>query len=248
MVEPAPQRLGASGVPPLVDRPRKALLWVGSAKPGGESTSESLGIALLERLQEQGWAGEVARVSKAVKLYREQSPGLVAAAAEADLLVLATPVYVDCLPTLVLAGLERLCDAKEEVGPLTVLPIVQCGFPEEAHTRLAVDAIARACAEAKWAGHLALGGGGFIDGRPLEALGGRVHNQLRGLDMAASALTDGSPIPGEAAKVFAKLPFTPAMYRAMGQTGWLIQGIHHRALRQLWDRPFPEANGRSEVP
>jgi hypothetical protein len=46
---------------------RKALLLVGSAKPEGSSTSESLGGYLLDRLAERGWQTETVLLHRALR-------------------------------------------------------------------------------------------------------------------------------------------------------------------------------------
>ena len=70
------------------------------------------------------------------------------------LCILATPVYVDCLPALVLAALDRLGAAEVWERRPVLLPIVQCGFPELSHTVLALEVLAAA------AEGVATGGGG----------------------------------------------------------------------------------------
>lgn len=231
------------GVPPRSDRPRHAVLWVGSAKPAGQSTSEALGQHLLGRLAARGWTGEVVHVARTVRLAREEAPGLVAALRRADLVVLATPVYVDVLPSLVLAGLARLLGVDWGERPPALLPIVQCGFPELEHTALAVEVAARAAERIGlgWAGHLAMGGGGIIDGAPLATLGGRVAHQVAALDDAAAAIDAGGPVPAAVTAAFGDTVVPASMYRLAGNLGWIGAAVQHGSLWRLWDRPFREA-------
>lgn len=231
------------GVAPLAGRPRHAVLWVGSAKAPGESTSEALGQHLIERLAERGWTGEVVHVARTVRLAREAAPALVAALRRADLVVLATPVYVDALPALVLAGLARLIGVDWGARPPVMLPIVQCGFPELEHTALAVEIAARAAERIGfgWAGYLAMSGGGIIDGAPLATLGGRVARQVAALDAAAAALDAGEPVPAAVTGAFGQSVVPASLYRLAGNLGWIGAAVQHGSLRRLWDRPFPEA-------
>lgn len=234
-------REDAEGLTPLYNRPRRALLWVGSAKAPGTSTSESLGQHLLGLLPAEGWETRTVHVGHAVRLGRDGAPELAEAIEWADLVVLSTPVYVDTLPALVLAGLEHMVRAGQRAeSPKALLPIVQCGFPELTHTGLALDVLALAAREAgmSWVGHLALAGGGMIDGKPLADLGGRVHHQTAALAAVAEALDAGEGILPETTEAFAKVPIGPRLYRLMGQAGWLAAAWRNDAVRRMWDQPL----------
>ena len=90
----------------------------------------------------------------------------------------------------------------------------------------------------RWAGGLALGEGGAINGQPLAKAGGMVHNVVAALDLAAAALAAGEPVPTEAVALMAR-PFIPASaYMLMGDLGWLMQARRNRALTRLAARPF----------
>ena len=235
-LEPLPAVDGAAG--PDVGN-RNAVLWVGSAKKRGTSTSEAVGTALTRRLERRGWQCRTVHAATVTKLGRSGSVELVDAARSASLLVLASPVYVDCLPALVLKGLGDLVDASGGgVGP-AVLPIVQCGFPEATHTRLAVEILAQAVSGAgwAWAGHLAFGAGGFIDGADIDA-GRRFQKLQQALDQVAAALDAGEPVPPDVTSALSEPLVNPAVYRWMGDVGWLAQAARHGALTDLWQRPF----------
>lgn len=235
-VEPLPPVDGAVG--PDVGN-RRAVLWVGSAKPHHDSTSEALGTALTRRLESRGWACSTVRAATVTKLGKEGSPDLVEAARGASLLIVASPVYIDCLPALVLKGLGDLVDASVVGAGPAVLPIVQCGFPEATHTRLAVEVVAQAAAAAgwAWAGHLAFGGGGLVGGTDIDR-----HHQLRKLqqafDRVADALDAGAPVPGDLTAALSVPLVNPAVYRRVGDVGWLVQAIRHGTVTKLWQRPF----------
>lgn len=240
---PFAPRAGAVGVARPENRPPHAVLWVGSARPAGESTSEALGRRLVTQLEARGWTWEVVHVARTVRLAREQSPALLAAVRRADLLVPATPVYVDAVPALVLAGLCHLVG--EDLGrkPPAMLPIVQCGFPEVGHTALALEVLSQAADRLGmgWAGHLAMGSGGLVAGRPMEDAGRQLAHQVGALDAAAAALDAGDPVPAAVTARFAEVPVPPGLYRLIGNVGWLAAAVKRGSLFDLWDRPFEEA-------
>jgi hypothetical protein len=243
MVEPLPPVEGAAG-PDVSDR--RAVLWVGSAKPHRMSTSEALGTAVIRRLESRGWKCRTLHAAKVTKLGRADSPQLVEAARSASLLIAASPVYVDCLPALVLKGLGDLVDAAGSGAAPALLPIVQCGFPEPTHTRPAVEILAHAASRAgwAWAGHLAFGGGGFIDGADIDA-SRRFRSLQTAFDQVADALDAGEPVPADLTSALSAPLLNPTVYRWMGDVGWLSQSIRHHALSELWERPFPSALGGS---
>ena len=219
------------------ETPGRAVAWIGSGKPPGESASEAVAQGLLDRLAARGWSTELLAGRKAVRMHKASADLLLKSAEQADLLIIAAPIYVDSLPAPVLMGLERL---QHGAAPVTLLPLLQCGFPELAHTVLALELIDRVAARwgATVAGHLTMGGGGALNGVDFSGQGGRAWQQLLALDAAADALHGGHRIPAEVSAQFAQPIIGPGLYRAMGNTGWLAQAWQHGALWKLGDRPL----------
>lgn len=220
----------------------RVLLLVGSAKQS-RSTSESLGTCLVERLRDRGFEPRVLFLHKSLRA-DESREELLSEIDGADLLVLAFPLYVDALPYLVTKTLELAADRRAGKPPgrkrQWMACIVNSGFPE-AHQNDTAVGICRLFARKagfEWAGGLALGGGGMIDGRPLQALGGRVRNVIRSLDLAAAALAEGKPAPQEAIELMGK-PGAPAwMYMLIGGIGWWLRARKQGVARKLLDRPY----------
>ncbi len=220
---------------------RRAVLWVGSAKAAGTSTSEALGRALVEPLVAHGFDVGVVPLRSKVKVGKSNRD-LVTTIADADLLVVSTPVYVDSVPALVMRALWDLVDLPTAKRPAFV-PIVQCGFPELAHNALALRALERASRQAglRWAGHLALGEGGAIDGAPIEP-GGLLTRLHRAIREASDALGRTGAIPEGLSEAVAA-PLMPAgLYRVAGQAGWIAAALKHGAATHLWDRPLTQVN------
>ena len=244
-IEPLPPLPDAVGP---VDGERRAVLWVGSARSPGTSTSEALGTALMRRLQVKGWDCRTIRSSRVTKFDRAGSPELVEAAQTASVLIAASPVYIDCLPALVLRGLADLVEGVGKGEAAAMLPIVQCGFPEATHTRLAVELLASAASQAgmPWAGHLAFGAGGVISGSDIDS-SQRFRSLQVALDRVADALTAGQPVPQDVTEELSGPLLSPTAYRLLGNVGWLRQASSEGTLRDLWQRPFEEGEaGKTE--
>ena len=217
----------------------RALLLVGSPRMA-KSTSETLGGYLLNRLQAQGVETEKLYVQRSLKSTEKQD-ALVAAVAQADLVVLAAPLYVDSLPAPVIRVLEVLAQRLNEHSRRQgqrLLAISNSGFPEAHHSDTALAIYKRFAHEAgfAWAGGLALGAGEPVKNQSLADGRGLVRNVTKALDMAAAALARDELLPREAEDLM-RQPLMPAgMYRTMGNLGWRLQARQHGVQRKLRQR------------
>ena len=230
---PASDWLSREGVPGG-DRSRHVLVWVGSAKAPGASSSEALGRALAERLVARGWTMEVIGGLSAAR----EPDRLIAAVERSDLVVPTAPVYVDTLPGIVLAGLGQLVD-RRALRRTAWLPIVQCGLPELSHTALAVETFQHAVGDRgdAWCGHLAMAQGEMLQGRsPGEV--SRARHQVQALDEAAEAIDVGHPLPGSVTAEFGRTTIPSSLYRAAGRAGWLWRALRSGSLGQLEAQPL----------
>ncbi len=224
---------------------RTAVLLVGSARPSGTSTSEALGRSLLRRLEP---AGVEARVFPATRCLDDAGlRELVDAVAAAELFVLAAPLYEDCLPYLVVRAFEAIAADRTRPGatpaPTRFLAIVNCGFPEAAQTRTALDIcrIFAAHARLELAGTLGLGGGETLQGKPPEALGWLARHLRRALDLTADALVAGRPVPQKAVELMAR-PVVPALgYLLVANHNWRKEARRWGAESRLNARPYAPA-------
>ena len=217
-----------------------SLLLIGSARR--RSTSASLGGYLLERLAEKGFETETLSLPPILKSEEAQAE-LLAASDRADLVILAAPLYVDCLPYAVIKALEIIAAHRRDrrpPQPQRFLALINCGFPETEHNATAV-AICRQFARETgfaWAGGLALGEGGAINGQTLTQVGGMARNAIRALDLGAEALAQGKAVPPEAESLMAK-PLVPAwLYVQLGNLNWKRSARRYGTRKQLMAQPY----------
>ncbi len=219
----------------------KALLLIGSPRMK-MSASFTLGRYLLDQLAEHNVAGETHFVKRALRS-SEEIDALISAVAEADLVILSTPLYVDSLPAPVTQTLELLAgrlDAHKHPSYQQFIAICNCGFPEAEHNDVAL-AICEQFAHATgftWAGGLALGGGGVVQGHPLTESEGRARNVITALDQTAEALARSEAVPDEAQALMRKPMIPPWMYRTIGQIGWHVQARTYGQFGRLRQRPW----------
>ena len=211
----------ASLMPPPVapgvatgDSPRQALLIVGSPKTSSASTSSVLGSYLLERLGGRGW--ETESLTLRASLSREEGEAaLLASVDRAGLILLVFPLYADALPYLVTRPSPRFQPIDERSArppPQRLVAIVNSGFPETHQNAVALAICQEFAAQSgmRWAGGLALGGGGIVGEQPLTAAkrsGPPVKHVIEALDLTAAALAEGRPVPAQAVTLMAKNPF-----------------------------------------
>lgn len=220
---------------------KRALLLVGSPR-GLASTSESLGTYLLRKLEEHGFETKKTYATVCVSSDRNREI-LLKLADSCDLLILAFPLYVDSLPSRLVAVLELIADHKRTGNPQMrqrLVAIVNSGFPEarQNDTALAICRCFAHDAGLDWAGGLALGGGQMIAGRPLTKVGGAVRNVTKALDITAAAIAEDEPVPKEAVELMAK-PILPSwLYVWMANRGWNRQIKENGTGPRLYDQPY----------
>jgi hypothetical protein len=215
----------------------RALLLVGSPK-SEQSASRSFGEAITTRLQAHGWETSAERIKPTFRS-SERMEALLEEIERADLVVLSFPLYVDTVPAPVMRVLEKWADRGVRRGQ-RIAVLAQCGFPEAYHIDPAIETCRRFAAEVglEWAGHLAFGMGGSIEGRPPEQspLARRVHL----FDSAAEALAGGAAIPRAATDAFKKPVVPPWAYPAFGQVMWRMEARRRGCVEPLTLRRYAQ--------
>lgn len=200
--------------------PGRVLLVIGSPKVKSPSTSGVLGNYVLEQLKQRGWETESLTL-RASLLNREGQDEFLAAIEQANLILLAFPLYIDSLPFLMMKSLEVMgkhLSAHSQESPKRLLAIVNNGFPEAHHNAIALAICQQFAINTGmiWLGGLAMGAGeALFGGLPIEGTerGGRppVKHILQALELASQALAEGKIVPPKAGKLMAKtpIPFMP---------------------------------------
>jgi len=226
-----------------VSEVRRALLLVGSPRTR-KSTSHVLGSYLFEQLQARSIQVETIYPHTVLRS-TAKTRDLLDAVEEADLVTLACPLYVDSLPAPVIDTLERIAAHRRgrHGRPQLFAAIVNCGFPEVVHnaTALAISETFTKQAGFEWAGSLALGGGGALNGAPLTSK--RTAPLRQALDLAATALAEGRPIPAAAQAHFDDWRISPLAYRTMGNMAWYLRARPYGVWRSLKLRPYEPNEG-----
>jgi hypothetical protein len=217
-----------------------ALLLVGSNKLA-LSASESLGTYLCEQLRQHGLTTETRILWKSLKT-QAASTDLLAATDNADIIILACPLFADSLSAPVIKALEMIAQHRRHAAnkPQQFLAIVNSGFPEAAHNDVAVAICAQFARQAgfQWVGGLRVGGGGMFGGQPLSPRQPMARNIVRALDLAAEALANRKPVPTEALELAAHPNIPRWLYMAVGTLGWMQHARQNKNLTRIGARPY----------
>lgn len=196
---------------------QKVILLIGSPKRTS-STSESLGVYLLEKLPQERFTSIIIHLWKAIQSDKEVE-SLQRDIDSADLLIWSLPLYIDSLPYPVVKAMELIMahrKRKRLAKHQRMIAIVNNGFPEAHHNEFAIS-MCQLFADAagfEWCGGLARGGGMSVNGRPLDECSNyMVGNTKKSLALTVATLIEGQPVPQEAIDLMAKPLMPPAIQR-----------------------------------
>jgi|CZCB01.1.fsa_nt_gi multimeric flavodoxin WrbA len=144
--------------------------------------------------------------------------------ASCDCLVFAFPLYVDGIPSHLLACLRQLEDyfSKEAKKELRVYCLVNCGFYEGEQTAIAQDIMKNWCKRAtlSWGQGIGIGSGGMVQSVANAGDDFRLkRNFARALDMVSKNILSLS----EAENVYINFNFPRLLYKLCGEMGWRKQ-------------------------
>jgi len=208
--------------------PMHALLLVGSPKGLKRGSSARLGGLLFDHLAKTGINIESSHIHASFRSRDSQS--LRRAVTGADLVVLATPLYVDSLPAPVIWAMEQL-SAEElperlRAHPRRFAALINCGFPEPSQNATCAG-ICQQFAQSvgfEWAGALTLG-----------TAGAPTRRVRRAIELAAVALAAGGVIPEEACL---SKPVVPPWLYPLANLVWKLQARNRGKRKNLRAMPY----------
>ena len=220
---------------------RNALLLVGSPRALG-STSHSLLSYLKSQLCERGFSVDIMMIHSSLRS-QEKITKMMDAMSNAEVIVLATPLYIDCLPAPVIRTMELFAIYRKQQDTsirTSFAAIVNSGFPEAHHNHLALEICQEFANEVNmdWIGGLPFGGGQSIDGASLEKAGMRARHVRPALDLLATALCDKIPVPIAAVERISKPVIAKSLYVRFGKKRWHKIAKKNGVRDKLESRPY----------
>jgi multimeric flavodoxin WrbA len=213
---------------------KKALLLVGSPMDEN-SVSDKLGSYITEKLNAMSIETEKAYVSMLIQPEAGKDK-LMVLVDQTDIIILASPLYVDCLPAITIKMMETIYECRMNGGKKKQMMMVILNCGKDAHQN---DVAADICHQfavstgMKWAGSIRIGMGRMLSRMELKDTNEPLNGLCKGLDMTAVALSKGKPIPTEADKLCSK-PFISA--EMMAAEGQRLAAASHDAKVSLNDK------------
>jgi len=237
-----------------MSQPRSVLLLIGSPRIE-RSNSYVIGKFLIDKLEEKGLVSEEAFATRSVKTH-EGTERLLKSVDNADIIVLATPLYVDSFPSPTIRALELIHEHRKAVLPTKsqlFVTIINSGFPEKEQMDIAFKIIRNfvQASNFTWGGGIRVGWGMALNNEPLNEKKGMTRKLTRGLSLASINLSTGQPI-SEKAEELASTLFIPlfmakTMTRLFGNRNWNKLAKENNADKKMYDRPY-ELNRREADP
>src|SRR5208283_3222881 len=226
-------------------QPRNVLLLIGSPR-GERSNSHAIGKFVIDTLEEKGLFSEEAFAAGSVNT-SEGTERLLKSVDNADIIILATPLYVDSFPSPTIKAMELIHEHRKAAFPTKpkiFVAIINSGFPEKEQMNIALKII-RNFAQASnftWGGGIRVGWGMALNSEPLNEKRGMTRKLTRGLSLASINLSTGQPISEEAedlaSTLFVPLFLAKTMTRLFGNRGWNKQAKENNANAKMYDRPY----------
>ncbi|GEM_PF-504768 len=181
---------------------KNILLLNGSTRVKGNSLNicKSLNKSILDK----GLESEIENIQEYFNKNNVQE--LVGKLANADVIGIVAPLYVDAFPYPVISFLEELeSNFRELLRGKSLFVIGQCNFPES--RRIIPMILSGKCfaeeLEMKFLGGLAYGGSIIrIEGRTLEEAGKEGQRMIKALDMAVDEIINGEDISKKTMELF----------------------------------------------
>lgn len=169
---------------------------------------------------------------------------LAVAVDEADGVWLFSPLYADQLPGHAQAALARLIAWRREVPPRKnqrFSAVLNCGFPESVNNDAALAMCRLFAREAgfTWLGGCGVGGGGFYEGRPLEALGWFGRKTRAAIERKARLFMNARiPDIAMTGDMMVPCPVPAWLYLLLAERGWKKALGGKKGVRDSHARPF----------
>jgi hypothetical protein len=198
---------------------------------------------MLKQLEAGGYAGEAIHLHPLVSTM-DGLGKLASATMDPDIIIFASPLYIDSIPAPVIAGMEYLKKTRTITQPSKsqrLIALVNGGFPEPSQSATALRIYERFAHEAGfvWAGGLAYASGeAGIKGKHIETLGFLGRRVKKSIAIAAAALAGGRPVPDDAIALSAK-PLIPVwIVMLLGNRFWKQQVTDPRIWEIMGNRPY----------
>lgn len=184
-------------------------------------------------------------IINAVKLSPSSKPASFDALLTCDVIVVVSPLYVDCLPAPLLECLRNLDQYKKSQAlnpakPAALYAVINCGFIGGEQNHIALDILNNF---AKSAGFNFMGGIGLGSGEMFKATMSSIPTEssiqkpiYNGLTELLTCIKDKSPLPEPKKQLYLSQGFSKRNFILMANMGWLPQSGWK--LKKIYSKPY----------
>jgi NAD(P)H-dependent FMN reductase len=185
------------------------------------STSYSIAYYLKNGLTAYDWTIEILFAHQAFDNETKMNE-LQEKTKNADIIGIIFPLYVDGIPGPLVHILEQLNTQEKKNTDQKIFTIVNSGFPEPHHSKLAVDMIEQFAREysSQFIGGYTIGAGGVVGGMPIEQIKNRSKRLVTALDLTIKSLGKNQTLSDEAKQILSKPIFSKTLYNMFANLGW----------------------------
>jgi hypothetical protein len=211
----------------------RVVLLVGSPKGLEESTSARLAHQVTGGLEDAGWQCTAFHLHKVAR-DDETADAANRAVDVANLVVLATPLYVDGLPAPTIHALHRIATHRRTADVSSVprfFSIVNCGFVEPWQNETAQNMLLQFCDRARLES---------VGGLSLGAAGSANRGVRRAFKLIIEALRDELLVPEEVYKLTKYRVIPASLYIFGGNVMWRRMAKKNGVRDQLRATPYAQ--------
>lgn len=169
-----------------------------------------------------------------------------------DAVIIAFPLYVDCLPSIVIEFFYELQKLINEEGTLIpdtsektkeikckVYAIVNNGFPEGVQNKIACEIVENFCKSInmQWGGAIGIGMGGMVSGiKDVPMKASIKKNYRKALEAVYDSIKCGKNLKEN---IYTKFNFPKKLYLASGTKGWYKWAkLNGLSKQKLYEKPY----------
>ncbi|MDU1854962.1 MAG: hypothetical protein E6789_05610 [Clostridium baratii] len=216
----------------------KNIILVNGSPKGKKSCSNYLLETIKENIEKDNIVSELIINDNRIK--REEKFNILV---NSDVIIIAFPLYVDCLPSCVISFLqefENYLNNKKIEKEIILYGIVNCGFFEGEQNKYALKVLKNYTNHISfltYGGGLGIGGGAFLGGSQSIPWQAKIRSDgKKNLDILCEAIDKKIILKDN---VYTNISMNKKLYSMAGSFGWISEGIKNKIfIKGLFNRPY----------
>lgn len=204
----------------------KRICFVNGSPKGETSSSNTLLKEVNTMVSDNEYSKYFINVTKSLKASQKNLEDDFIEMINADAVIFAFPLYVDCLPSIFIRFLHEFYEFAVKINSSNrntkIYAIINCGFPEPSQNSNALRIMKNFCTKLnyKWRFGIGIGMGGMIGStKDVPFKSGLKREVYNGLHDIFKDIEE--EIKGEKEDLYVRFKFPKRLYLFMGSKGWI---------------------------